>query len=142
MMNLLDEGIGQYQGLAWRIGFTVVHADCTGRRSISCGGYAVKTTTAPIPFASSQLNETRHVCTFFNSDDEEYRVCLPLLKDGSQCGHKAILVFDRREQATIGRSGAAVVKKEEPMAKTPEWVARTCGAGTYSRECRACQAFA
>ena len=31
------------------------------------------------------------------------------------------MVFDRREQAAVGRSGAAVVKKEEPLAKTPEW---------------------
>ena len=41
------------------------------------------------------------------------------------------MVFDRREQATIGRSGAAVVKKEEPLAKTPEWsgtkLIRACG---------------
>lgn len=28
-------------------------------------------TTAPIHFAGSQLAETRHVCAFFNSDEEE-----------------------------------------------------------------------
>ena len=38
----------------------------------------MKRTTAPIPFASSQLDETRHVCAFFNRDDEEYRVLLPI----------------------------------------------------------------
>src|SRR3984893_7440985 len=56
-------------------------------------------TAAPISFAGSQLAETRHVCAFFNSDEEEYRVLLPFIKDGFQCGHKAIHVVnpDQRE---------------------------------------------
>jgi len=54
----------------------------------------MKKTTAPIPFAGSQLGETRHVCAFFNSDDEEYRVLLPFIKDGFQCGHRAIHVVN------------------------------------------------
>src|SRR5208282_3570273 len=58
------------------------------------GGYAMKKTTAPIPFAGSQLDQTRHVCAFFNSADEEYRVLLPFIKDGFQFGHKAIHVVN------------------------------------------------
>jgi len=54
----------------------------------------MKKTTAPIPFAGSQLDETRHVCAFFNSDEEEYRVLLPFIRDGFQCGHKAIHVLN------------------------------------------------
>jgi hypothetical protein len=49
---------------------------------------------APIPFAGSQLSEARHVCAFFNSDDERYRVLLPFIKDGFECGHKAIHVVN------------------------------------------------
>ena len=45
---------------------------------------------APISLAGSQLGPTRHVCAFFNSDDEEYRVLLPFIKDGFTCGDKAI----------------------------------------------------
>jgi hypothetical protein len=58
----------------------------------------MKTIAAPIPFAGSQLSETRHVCAFFNSDDEEYRVLLPFIKDGFECGDKAVHVVtaDRR----------------------------------------------
>ncbi len=54
--------------------------------------------TAPIPFAGSELGEVRHVCAFFNSADEEYRVLLPFIKDGFECGHKAVHVVnpDRR----------------------------------------------
>jgi hypothetical protein len=37
----------------------------------------MKKVAARIPFAGSQLGEARHVCAFFNSDDEEYRVLLP-----------------------------------------------------------------
>lgn len=58
------------------------------------GADAMKKTTAPIPFAGSQLDETRHVCAFFNSEDEEYRALLPFIKDGFQCGHKAIHVVN------------------------------------------------
>lgn len=54
----------------------------------------MKKNTAPIPFAGSQLDQTRHVCAFFNSDEEEYRVLLPFIKDGFKCGHKAIHVVN------------------------------------------------
>ena len=65
--------------------------------------------TAPIPFAGSQLGEVRHVCAFFNSDDEKYRVLLPFIKDGFECGDKAVHVVnpDQRHDhlerlATVG----------------------------------------
>jgi|GEM_PF-3305893 hypothetical protein len=51
---------------------------------------SVKKTAAPISLAGSQLGEVRHVCAFFNSDDEEYRVLLPFIKDGFECGDKAV----------------------------------------------------
>lgn len=49
---------------------------------------------APIPFAGSQLGEVRHVCAFFNSDEEEYRVLLPFIKDGFARGDKAVHVVN------------------------------------------------
>jgi hypothetical protein len=52
----------------------------------------MKIVASPIPFAGSQLNEGRHVCAFFNSDDEEYRVLLPFIRDGFECGDKAVHV--------------------------------------------------
>src|SRR6266403_208628 len=54
----------------------------------------MKTLAAPIPFAGSQLGEARHVCAFFNSGDEEYRVLLPFIKDGFECGDKAVHIVD------------------------------------------------
>lgn len=50
--------------------------------------------TAPIPFAGSQLGETRHVCAFFNSEEEEYRVLLPFIRDGFGRGDKAVHVVN------------------------------------------------
>src|SRR5258705_1435195 len=49
--------------------------------------------SAPISLAGSQLGQTRHVCAFFNSDEEEYRVLLPFIKDGFERGDKAIHVI-------------------------------------------------
>jgi hypothetical protein len=55
-------------------------------------------TTAPISFAGSQLAETRHVCAFFNSEEEEYRVLLPFIQGGFECGHKAVHVVNPHQR--------------------------------------------
>src|SRR5580704_3360711 len=54
----------------------------------------MKRTVAPISLAGSQLGNVRHVCAFFNSDDEEYRTLLPFIKDGFECGDKAVHVVN------------------------------------------------
>ncbi|HYM00680.1 MAG TPA: MEDS domain-containing protein [Blastocatellia bacterium] len=54
---------------------------------------------APISLAGSKLTETRHVCAFFNSDEEEYRVVLPFIKDGFECHHKAVHVVNPEQRS-------------------------------------------
>jgi len=54
----------------------------------------MKKSVEPISLAGSQLGAVRHVCAFFNSDDEQYRVLLPFIKDGFECGHKAVHVVN------------------------------------------------
>jgi hypothetical protein len=54
----------------------------------------MKKAPAPISLAGSQLNDVRHVCAFFNSDDEEYRVLLPFIKDGFERGEKAVHIVN------------------------------------------------
>ena len=54
----------------------------------------MKNTPAPIPFAGSELGPARHVCAFFNSDDEAYRVLLPFIRDGFERGDKAVHVVN------------------------------------------------
>jgi DcmR-like sensory protein len=55
-------------------------------------------TAAPIHFGGWQLAETRHVCGFFNSDEEEYRVLLPFIKGGFECGDKAVHVVNPEQR--------------------------------------------
>jgi hypothetical protein len=48
----------------------------------------------PIRFAGSVLGKHRHVCAFFHSADEEYRVLLPFIKDGFERGERAFHIVD------------------------------------------------
>ena len=71
--------------------------------------------SAPVSLAGSQLGQSRHVCAFFNSDEEEYRILLPFIKDGFERGDKAIHVvspaqFDDhlKRLAGLGIDSAAV----------------------------------
>lgn len=48
----------------------------------------------PIRLAGSILNTTRHVCAFFHSKEEEYRVLMPFIKDGFVKGDRAFHVVD------------------------------------------------
>jgi hypothetical protein len=44
----------------------------------------MKGITAPVPFAGSRLDETRHVRALLNRDNEQYRVLLPFIECGFQ----------------------------------------------------------
>src|ERR1700683_4016417 len=58
----------------------------------------MKSVSAPIARAGGQLGETRHVCAFFNNDEEEYRVLLPFIKDGLKSGDKAVHVLNPEQR--------------------------------------------
>ena len=62
--------------------------------SVDVGGTAGGDTDRLIRFAGSVLGAQRHVCAFFNSADEEYRVLLPFIKDGFERGDKAFHIVD------------------------------------------------
>jgi hypothetical protein len=75
---------------------------------------AMKSATAPISIAGSHLAETRHVCAFFNNDEEEYRILLPFIKDGMKCGDKAVHVLNpQQRQDHLQRLTAAGIDPEE-----------------------------
>ncbi|MFZ0864913.1 MAG: MEDS domain-containing protein [Candidatus Sulfotelmatobacter sp.] len=48
----------------------------------------------PVHFAGSALEGYRHVCAFFHTQDEEYRVLLPFIKEGIDRGEKAFHIVD------------------------------------------------
>jgi MEDS: MEthanogen/methylotroph, DcmR Sensory domain len=54
----------------------------------------------PICLGGATLGAHRHVCAFFSSRDDEYRVLLPFIKDGVDAGEKAIHIVDplRRDE--------------------------------------------
>src|ERR1700735_94265 len=48
----------------------------------------------PMRLAGSVLGERRHVCAFFNSREDEYNVTIPFIKDGFECGDKAVHIIN------------------------------------------------
>ncbi len=62
----------------------------------------------PPRLAGAHLDHPRHVCAFFNSEDEEYRVLLPFIKDGFVLGHKAVhVVSPHRHDRHVDRLATA-----------------------------------
>src|SRR5262249_36958775 len=47
-----------------------------------------------VRLAGSVLDRSRHVCAFFHSKDEEYRVLLPFIKEGFEQGDRAFHILD------------------------------------------------
>ncbi len=80
-------------------------------------GEASSESNQPIRFAGSVLGAQRHVCAFFHSSDEEYRVLLPFIKEGFECGEKAFHIVDpmlREEHLQrLASAGIDVVAAEQ-----------------------------
>ncbi|MHB8629572.1 MAG: MEDS domain-containing protein [Aggregatilineales bacterium] len=47
-----------------------------------------------VRLAGATLHQHRHVCAFFHSQDEEYKVMLPFIKEGIEQGEKAFHIVD------------------------------------------------
>jgi hypothetical protein len=77
----------------------------------------MKRSAPPISLAGSQLNHVRHVCAFFASEEEEYRVLMPFMKHGFECGDKAVHIVNPEQRqehlqrlSEVGVNIAAVQK--------------------------------
>lgn len=53
----------------------------------------------PVRLAGSILNRSCHVCAFFHSKEEEYRVLMPFIKDGFEKGDRAFHVVNASHRA-------------------------------------------
>lgn len=51
-------------------------------------------TPGPIHLAGATLQQSRHVCAFFHSRDEEYEVMVPFILEGIHRGEKAFHIVD------------------------------------------------
>lgn len=71
----------------------------------------------PINFAGAVLGRSRHVCAFFASPEEEYRVTLPFVKEGLDRGEKAFHIVDPAQRAAyvarLSASGIDVAAAEK-----------------------------
>ncbi len=47
-----------------------------------------------VHLAGSVLDRARHVCAFFHSRDEEYRILMPFIKEGFEHGDRAFHIVD------------------------------------------------
>ena len=50
----------------------------------------------PINFAGTPLGEYRHICAFFHTPDEMYRILMPFIQDGFKRGDRAFHIVDAR----------------------------------------------
>ncbi len=54
--------------------------------------------TQPVRLAGSVLRRSCHVCAFFHSKEEEYRVLMPFIKEGFEAGDRAFHVVDAKHR--------------------------------------------
>jgi hypothetical protein len=73
-------------------------------------------TLEPVRLAGSVLGRSRHVCAFFHSKEEEYRVLMPFIKDGFEKGDRAFHVVDPNHRPAhlqrLAREGIDVTNAE------------------------------
>ncbi len=71
-----------------------------------------------VRLAGAPLGSSRHVCAFFNTKDEEYRVLLPFIKEGFEQGDKAFhIVKDGHRSEHRRRLQQAGIAVEEAESK-------------------------
>jgi hypothetical protein len=86
----------------------------------------------PMSLAGSVVRDTRHICAFFNDDEEEYRTLLPFIREGFALGDKAVHVVsadhshDHVERLTLSGidTGGATERGQLEVRSTAEMYLR------------------
>jgi hypothetical protein len=55
-------------------------------------------TAQPVRLAGRTLKDSRHICAFFHSKEEQNRVLMPFFKEGFDRGEKLFHIVDKRER--------------------------------------------
>jgi MEDS: MEthanogen/methylotroph, DcmR Sensory domain len=92
-------------------------------------------TNALASFGGSPHDAGCHVCAFFNNDDEEYRVLLPFIKDGFECGDKAVHIVNSAQRGDHRRRMTAAGIDLEIAEREGQFELRT-NTETYLRDGR------
>jgi hypothetical protein len=73
-------------------------------------------TEAAVRLAGSTLMRSRHVCAFFHSKEEEYRILMPFIREGFAAGDRAFHVVDAKHRSNhlqrLQQEGIDVVSAE------------------------------
>jgi len=73
---------------------------------------------ASIQLGCAHLGEVRHVCAFFDGDDEAHRVLMPFIVDGFACGEKAVhIVGSGKESDHLRRLEQAGIDVPAALAR-------------------------
>ncbi len=83
-------------------------------------------THEPVRLAGAVLSRSCHVCAFFHSKEEEYRVLMPFIKDGFERGDRAFHVLDPKHlpdhRERLAAEGIDVAKAEsEGQLEARKW---------------------
>jgi hypothetical protein len=74
-------------------------------------------TAQNVSLAGKKVRPNQHVCAFFSSKEEEYRVLMPFIKEGFERGERAFHVVDPGHRAAhlkvLGESGIKVDEAEQ-----------------------------
>lgn len=106
--------------------------DPTNDRAKARGGTSSES-SQPIRLAGSVLDARRHVCAFFHSSDEEYRVLLPFIKEGFERGEKAFHIVDPNLRGEHARRLASAGIDVEAAEKSGQFELRNW-ADAYLRD--------
>jgi hypothetical protein len=63
------------------------------------GGMTTSAEQRSVHLAGAELDRRRHVCAFFHSRDEEYRVLMPFITEGFEHGDRAFHILDPEHRA-------------------------------------------
>ncbi len=72
----------------------------------------------PITFAGTPLGEYRHICAFFHTPDEMYRVLMPFIQEGFKRGDRGFHIVDARNwEDHVGRLREAGIEADAAMER-------------------------
>jgi hypothetical protein len=78
---------------------TSIGSSCNGLASLAtCDAEVEMAYHKDVRLAGAVLDRAWHVCAFFNSQDEEYRVLLPFIKEGFEQNNRASHIIDPRHR--------------------------------------------
>src|SRR5215831_6779258 len=78
----------------------------------------------PIRLGDAMISRP-HICGFFNSHDDEYRTLLPFIKEGLECGEKAVHTIDPNGMTSTSSGWRGRESMWSPLARGPSFELRS-----------------